>query len=390
VLLPRQPLPDCGIEFQSPTLQFSDVSGSSDDDSNSSLANDVPAEAFSPRSGLRRSALDNILITEWDARSEQGLFRYDVTACESKLLPGKWGFVSQCNEGRGSKKRATEYRIDKVVQEFDRSKFNFTKALQKEVLFAFDMGDAPDDLEGHNFELKPVEESPSLVFINVSPIEHGHVLLVPRVLDFLPQQATPETVLTCLAFVKAANNPYFRAGFNSLGAYGTINHLHFQAYYLHAPFPIERAPTVPLEAEAASRKRSRDAAKVLRLADYPVNALVYEAGSCLEELATMVGSACMRLAEANIPHNLIVADQGARVFLIPQCFAERQAKGEIPEKILKTQVNPAAFEIAGHLPLKSRADYDAIDEEYAVELIAAASLPEDRFSEAVKIALCGK
>mmetsp|Transcript_31964 Transcript_31964/g.75941 ORF Transcript_31964/g.75941 Transcript_31964/m.75941 type:complete len:367 (+) Transcript_31964:471-1571(+) len=214
--------------FVGPTLQFSDVSGSSDDDSNSSLANDVPAEAFSPRSGLRRSALDNILITEWDARSEQGLFRYDVTACESKLLPGKWGFVSQCNEGRGSKKRATEYRIDKVVQEFDRSKFNFTKALQKEVLFAFDMGDAPDDLEGHNFELKPVEESPSLVFINVSPIEHGHVLLVPRVLDFLPQQATPETVLTCLAFVKAANNPYFRAGFNSLGAYGTINHLHFQ------------------------------------------------------------------------------------------------------------------------------------------------------------------
>ena len=66
------------------------------------------------------------------------------------------------------------------------------------------------------YELKPMADSPSLVFINVSPIEYGHVLLVPRVLDFLPQQCTPETVTMCLAFVKASDNPYFRAGFNSL------------------------------------------------------------------------------------------------------------------------------------------------------------------------------
>ncbi len=31
-----------------------------------------------------------------------------------------------------------------------------------------------------------------------------------------------------LHFAKAADNPYFRIGYNSLGAYGTINHLHFQ------------------------------------------------------------------------------------------------------------------------------------------------------------------
>jgi hypothetical protein len=29
--------------------------------------------------------------------------------------------------------------------------------------------------------------SPNMVFINVSPIEYGHVLLVPRVMDCLPQ-----------------------------------------------------------------------------------------------------------------------------------------------------------------------------------------------------------
>ena len=70
--------------------------------------------------------------------------------------------------------------------------------------------------------------SPNLVYINVSPIEYGHVLLVPRVLDDLPQLADPATMLLALRFCQAADNPYFRLAFNSLGAYATINHLHFQ------------------------------------------------------------------------------------------------------------------------------------------------------------------
>lgn len=53
--------------------------------------------------------------------------RYDVTACPTKVVPGLYGFVAQLNEGRYSKKRPTEFRVDQVVQPFDPSKFNFTK-----------------------------------------------------------------------------------------------------------------------------------------------------------------------------------------------------------------------------------------------------------------------
>ena len=373
----------CFLSLLRPDLYGSDASGSSDDDGSSANLGEVPD---SPVSDLRRSALDGILISEWDKRQEQGLFRYDVTQCESKLVPGKWGFIAQCNEGRGSKKRATEYRIDQVVQDFEPSKFNFTKALQKEVLFVFDLGGKKSS--GDEYELKPVVKSPSLVFINVSPIEYGHVLLVPRVLDCLPQQATPDTVLSCLAFVKASKNPYFRAGFNSLGAYGTINHLHFQAYYLHAPFPIERAVTRAVD-QSVSKKRRASEVIVSELVDYPVRALVFEAGDDLDDLAAVVGTACQRLAAVNQPHNLIIADEGARVFLIPQCFAERQVKGEIPEAILESQVNPAAFEIAGHIPLKRNQDYEAIDEKSTIDLLSAASLPESRFKEVVALVLSG-
>ena len=70
--------------------------------------------------------------------------------------------------------------------------------------------------------------SPNLVFINVSPIEYGHVLLVPRVLSKLNQQVDAMSLQLALQFAHEANNPFFRLAFNSLGAYGTVNHLHFQ------------------------------------------------------------------------------------------------------------------------------------------------------------------
>ena len=190
--------------------------------------------------------LDALLLGEWEDRAEAGLFRYDVTACPTKLVPGSYGFIAQCNEGRLSKKRPTEFSIDQVAQDFDAGKFNFTKALQKEVLFAFEpaprritkpsfqpavrrdggtracvrvcvewggggratgaacrMPHPPSPLSRHRPQVVP-RTSPSLVFINVSPIEYGHVLLVPRALDALQQLVTPDTLLLALHFAREA------------------------------------------------------------------------------------------------------------------------------------------------------------------------------------------
>ena len=136
---------------------------------------------------LQMGLLDTLLRTEWDDRRDAGLFRYDVAACPSLMVPGAYGFIAQLNEGRASKKRPTEFRVDQVrvlltcaalfrvcfqlalhkqhlhkqhhvasridcrtlcsssgcvlvqvAQAFDGAKFNFTKALQKEVLVQFE------------------------------------------------------------------------------------------------------------------------------------------------------------------------------------------------------------------------------------------------------------
>lgn len=50
-------------------------------------------------------------------------------------------------------------------------------------------------------------------------------------------------------------------------------------------------------------------------------------------------------------------------------------------EILDTQVNPAVWEISGHIVLKRRQDYDEASEENAWRLLAEVSLSEARFEE---------
>lgn len=58
--------------------------------------------------------------------------------------------------------------------------------------------------------------------------------------------------------------------------------------------------------------------KVSQLSEYPVNGFVFEMSSNLEEMARVLAHVCINMQKANIPHNLLISDSGARVFLWPQ------------------------------------------------------------------------
>ncbi|VAI29091.1 unnamed protein product [Triticum turgidum subsp. durum] len=316
----------------------------------------------------------NLLLGQWEDRMTQGLFRYDVTACETKVIPGNLGFVAQLNEGRHLKKRPTEFRVDRVLQPFDSAKFNFTKVGQEEVLFQFENSGSDDSYFLRSAAVTVADRAPNVV----SPIEYGHVLLIPRVLDHLPQRIDQESFLLALHMAAEAASPYFRLGYNSLGAFATINHLHFQAYYLTVPFPVEKAATqrIPL-AEGGIKS----GVKVSKLMNYPVRGLVFEKGYTLNDLANVVSSACIWLQDNNVPYNVLISDSGRKIFLFPQCYAEKQALGDVSQELLDTQVNPAVWEISGHIVLKRRDDYEEASEASAWRLLAVVSLSEARFEE---------
>jgi len=124
---------------------------------------------------------------------------------------------------------------------------------------------------------------------------------------------------------------------------------------------------------------------MMTLKEYPCRGLVFEGGDSIAHLADVVGRACERLQEINVPFNLLVVDCGARVFLFPQCFAERKALGLIEEDIMDTDVNPAAFEICGHIVLKRAVDFETASEAFTFRLLQAASLDAERFQEVCKL-----
>ncbi|KAK9057190.1 hypothetical protein SSX86_024557 [Deinandra increscens subsp. villosa] len=322
-------------------------------------------------------SFDCYLLLQWEDRMERGLFRYDVTACETKVIPGEHGFIAQLNEGRHLKKRPTEFQVDKVLQAFDENKFNFTKVGQEEVLFQFEPS---EDGEVQFYPNAPidVDNSPSVVAINVSPIEYGHVLLIPRILKHLPQRIDHESLLLALNMAREAGSPYFRVGYNSLGAFATINHLHFQAYYLAVPFPLEKA---------AAKKITdfNNGVEIYEILNYPVRGLVFEGGNSLKDLSDSVADTCICLQDHNIPYNVLISESGKRVFVLPQCYAEKQALGEVSAELLDTQVNPAVWEISGHMVLKRKEDYEGASEKKAWRLLEEVSLSEERFQEVMAI-----
>mmetsp|Transcript_19561 Transcript_19561/g.66535 ORF Transcript_19561/g.66535 Transcript_19561/m.66535 type:complete len:427 (-) Transcript_19561:252-1532(-) len=328
-----------------------------------------------------KSLFDSVLLSQWDDRAEKGLFRYDIATCHTKLVQGEYGFIAQLNEGRATTKRPTEFRVDLVCQEFDHSKFNFTKADKSEVLFAFMPG------EGANATFSDAEEvggCPSVVLINVSPIEYGHVLLVPRVTQCLPQRIRGDVLNLAVHMAVESNNPYFRIGYNSLGAYASINHLHFQGYYLSGAFPIERASTGPVPAKLMGPDVR---ARVERTHNFPVRCIVFELGASMEDLTDTVARACERMQQENIPFNLFIADMGCRIFLIPNVFSERIAGGMVPEHVMETGINPAVFEISGHMLYKDRKDWNATTEQACLEILSYASLSEEAFERVLSLVL---
>ncbi|MED6121515.1 Phosphate metabolism transcription protein [Stylosanthes scabra] len=326
------------------------------------------------------SFLHNLVLGQWQDRMNRGLFRYDVTDCHTRIIPGHHGFLAQLNEGRHLKKRPTEFRVDQVLQPFDENKFNFKKIGQEEVLFMFDQS---LDHRSHFLVNESIENisspSPNVIAINVSPIEYGHVLLIPRVLDCFPQRIDHESLRLAMHMAKEAADPFFRLGYNSLGAFATINHLHFQAYYLAAPFPVEKAKRQIIKTKG--QQCPQQGVCVSELLDYPVRGLVFEGGNTIRELSDTVANSLVFLQNNNIPFNVLISDCGNKIYLFPQCFAERQAVGEVSQEILKVEVNPAVWEISGHIVLKTKLDFDQASEEFAWRLLAEVSLSEERFQE---------
>lgn len=273
--------------------------------------------------------------------------------------------------------------MDRVAQPFDPAKFNFTKAHPDESLFQLRTASEPSS-PAPRFSLDaapaPLGDptTTDVVMVNISPIGPTHVLYLPSFQSLLPQQMDTGGLRRALEFVHLIDAPAFRLGFNSFGAYASVNHLHFQGYELPGPVAIEVAETREIASSAAH------ALRILRTTDYPVRCLEVRIQSIREaaEAARIVTALCQGMEASNQPYNLYIVDRGLRTFVIPQRFEAAKIAGEVPADLIETCMNPATFEIAGHMLMKREEDFvQGFDEARTEALLACCSLGEDAFEE---------
>ncbi|NXG57988.1 GDPP1 phosphorylase, partial [Hemiprocne comata] len=296
-----------------------------------------------PASTLSR--FDQTLLAGWSNRMERGLFRYQMGPMPTRLLPGPMRLVAQLNAQRGTQRRAPQ-AIHSLRQPFNPHNFNFTRIRPEEVLFCLRRA-------GDGRHAVP---DPLLVAINVSPLEQGHVLLLPEPARGLPQALTAAALHGALEAVLLSTHPGFCVGFNGLGGYASVNHLHLHGLYLPRPLLVESVPAQPLCPPH----------RLSLLRDVPAPAfLFYAAGPAeLESLAPDVCRAAEHLAEAGLACNVFAtrgdppAGPGARRGLRVLLWARRPSFGAKASAAF----NVALCELAGYLPLPSETLYREITE----------------------------
>ncbi|XP_072291961.1 GDP-D-glucose phosphorylase 1 [Eucyclogobius newberryi] len=305
---------------------------------------------------------DTVLRDGWTDIMDRGLFRYPLNDLQTRVLPGSHGYVAQLNIQRGVERRKPQ-EILSIRQEFNDKQFNFNKINPEEIICEM---------------TKSAEPGKMLVLVNISPLEFGHCLFVPDPLQRSPQVLTKFAVKVGIESVFLSSDPGFRVGFNSLGAFASVNHLHLHGYYLNHELALESAAIEPLRPENGFyRLRNLHAAFVF-----------YTEATSVEHVSENIRRVTDFLVTRNIAHNLFLtrgcaacdgkpsgtessSRGGVRIFVWPRksCFGAKE----------ESAFNVALCELAGHLPFKNRTDFDGATEESVTEVISKYLLPEDEF-----------
>ncbi|KAM4035827.1 GDP-D-glucose phosphorylase 1 isoform 1-T2 [Anomaloglossus baeobatrachus] len=315
------------------------------------------------------SAFDQALQSKWLEKMEQGLFRYPLWSLQTKILPGSVKYVAQLNVKRGIERRKPQ-DIKSIQEKFNPSQFNFNKMKHDEILFQMVRSEMSS---GASMDLGR-KHSRTLVVINVSPLEFGHVLLIPDPSLCLTQILTPDLTLLGLESILLSGHPGFRIGFNSLGGFASINHLHLHGFYLDEELLIESVQNKPLCPQI----------NFYQLTNFPAPGFFfYTEGKDLVSVSQRICQVTDYFVNRNIAHNMFMTRgsnpasttcqrEGIRVVIWARksCFGAKE----------EAAFNVALCELAGHLPFKNEEDFNTLTEESVISIVKSYLFSEEEFN----------
>ncbi len=208
-----------------------------------------------------------------------------------------------------------------------------------------DKSESKGKQEGEDLE-DELQGSKHPILLNQYPICPNHSLFLLFAEEGLPQVLSDELLLLLLQVFKLSSNPSLRIGYNSMGADCISNSLHFHVVYSDLlfqdangqnVFPIENAEK-SLFFRSSLKHKTEDEVNMYNcgvrfgeLTGWPVRTLVLSPdisgeseGASLEDaqeaLAHTAGVVLNYLIDKNIPHNILIADEGMTLYIIPRKF----------------------------------------------------------------------
>lgn len=180
------------------------------------------------------------------------------------------------------------------------------------------------------------------MLFNQYPLCRDHSLLLLFAEEGLPQVLSDELMSLLLQIFKISNKSQLRIGYNSMGADCIVNNLHFHVMNTDSlfgenveMFPIELADKAAFFKTSLKHKSSDEinmyncGVRFGEVVGWPMQALLISPEiesdetsleDAQEALAHCAGVVLNYLIEGNIPHNILVADEGMTLYIIPRKF----------------------------------------------------------------------
>ena len=228
-----------------------------------------------------------------------------------KKLNALWDV--QYNQLRTFKPRRNAVeKISSIYKKFDKNAFNFNKPF----------------LRQERFKKCKCNGMDVSLFYNKFPFVPYHTLLVPEQEKNHPQFLRRRFHYYACDLIKSAEG--FAIGYNSIGAYASVNHLHFQLFIEKEKMPVCN----PVWKHNGGKK------------EYPAKCFVFESKAASWKFISM-------LHENNIPYNILYTKE--KIYIFPVNF----------QKMHKKTIFPLGFawiEFSGSFINVAKRDFDKLTE----------------------------
>lgn len=229
-------------------------------------------------------SMDSTMIEAWRVSHEKGETAYGLDVVSERRC-GRYGLV--LNPKRSVRIPPMESRDISVP--FNEDRFNFTRADTAETLF--------DGLVYAGMECD--------VVINKFFIKGNHFLFLPERYSKHRQFIFPRAVRAVCEFVSTSRSDDLIMGYNSVGAFASINHLHIQGMFLGFAPPVVNAPV-----EVAGT--GSNGVEVALSRDWPIDFVRF----CADNPADLAGALSKTITDIQqmgVPHNVAFARKGGKI-----------------------------------------------------------------------------